>query len=109
MPADVLALQGTPNYTHIDVVRNAMASSKAILCEKPLCTTVDDCVEVVERVRSEAASGRMFWTGLEYRYIPAIARLVREVDSGFVGDVRMVTIREHRFPFLQVSSTSACD
>jgi predicted dehydrogenase len=98
-----LCAQGTPNFTHIDVVRDALASSKHLLCEKPLCTTVEDCVEVLGRVRSdsEAASRRLFWTGLEYRYIPAVARLIREVDSGAVGDIRMVTIREHRFPFLR--------
>eukprot|EP01047_Picozoa_sp_COSAG01_P054449 COSAG01_NODE_5949_length_3939_cov_3.112500_6_plen_382_part_00 len=94
---------GTPNYTHADILRDALASSKHLLCEKPLCTTVEDCTEVLERVRAEEANGaeRVFWMGLEYRYIPAIARLIREVDSGTCGDVRMVTIREHRFPFLQ--------
>lgn len=52
-------------------------------------------------MRGNTVQDRIFWTGLEYRYIPAVARLIREVDSGFVGDVRMVTIREHRFPFLR--------
>lgn len=40
--ADVDAvIIGTPNYTHIEVLRDAMASSKHLLCEKPLCTTIE--------------------------------------------------------------------
>ena len=41
---------GTPNYTHIDVLRLAMASDKHLLCEKPLCTTIADCVEMLTQV-----------------------------------------------------------
>ena len=38
--------------------------------------------------------------GLEYRYMPPVARLLAEVKKGSVGRVHMVAIREHRFPFL---------
>ena len=30
-----------------------------------------------------------------------MSRLIAEADSGRVGEVRMVSIREHRFPFLK--------
>ncbi len=87
----------TPNYTHIDVMREVLASGKHVLCEKPLCTTSADC-----RVLIDLATGYdgVVWVGLEYRYMPAVSALLDEVRSGFVGDVRMVSIREHRFPFL---------
>jgi predicted dehydrogenase len=38
--------------------------------------------------------------GLEYRYMAPIAELVRQVRAGAVGDLKMLAIREHRFPFL---------
>lgn len=38
--------------------------------------------------------------GLEYRYMPPVAKLIQKVQSGSLGRVRMVAIREHRFPFL---------
>jgi predicted dehydrogenase len=38
--------------------------------------------------------------GLEYRYMPPVAKLIDIVKSGTLGHVRMVAIREHRFPFL---------
>ncbi|KAH9777198.1 inositol 2-dehydrogenase/d-chiro-inositol 3-dehydrogenase [Citrus sinensis] len=38
--------------------------------------------------------------GLEYRYMPPVAKLIQIVKSGSIGQVKMVAIREHRFPFL---------
>ena len=52
----------------------------------------------------EAAKARpdvLVQVGLEYRYIPAVAELLAQVKQrSAVGKVRMVAIREHRFPFL---------
>lgn len=38
--------------------------------------------------------------GLEYRYMPPVAKLIEIVKEGKVGQIKMVAIREHRFPFL---------
>lgn len=38
--------------------------------------------------------------GLEYRYMPPVAKLIAIVKDGSLGRVKMVSIREHRFPFL---------
>lgn len=38
--------------------------------------------------------------GLEYRYMPPVAKLIDLVKGGALGQVKMVAIREHRFPFL---------
>jgi predicted dehydrogenase len=88
-----------PNHTHHEILLDALERPLHILTEKPLCTTLTDCREVVE---AEAASelDRVVWMGLEYRYMPPTQRLLREIEGGTVGDVKMVAIREHRFPFL---------
>jgi myo-inositol 2-dehydrogenase/D-chiro-inositol 1-dehydrogenase len=89
----------TPNHTHVDVMADVLAVDDLhVLVEKPLCTTVADC-----RRLASAAEGRagLVWVGLEYRYMPPVARLVREVKQGAIGEVRMLAIREHRFPFLR--------
>lgn len=90
----------TPNHTHHDVVQAALATPLHVLVEKPLCTTVGDCRAVLDA----AASGpedRVVWMGLEYRYMPPTQALMTELRAGTVGDVKMVAIREHRFPFLE--------
>jgi myo-inositol 2-dehydrogenase/D-chiro-inositol 1-dehydrogenase len=40
------------------------------------------------------------WVAMEYRYMPPIARF-RELAEEATGGIKMLTIREHRFPFLE--------
>ncbi len=87
----------TPNMTHVEVLHDVLSTDMHVLVEKPLCTTVADCREVIRRAEGRTA---LTWVGLEYRFIPAVARLVDEVHAGTVGQLRMLAIREHRFPFL---------
>lgn len=87
----------TPNMTHAAVLHDVLASPLPVLVEKPLCTTVADCRAVVDAAHRRDA---IVWVGLEYRYMPPVARLIDRVRRGDVGEVRMVAIREHRFPFL---------
>jgi len=87
----------TPNDTHRSILDDVLATDLAVLVEKPLCTTVADCRHVQELARDRRA---VTWVGLEYRYIPVVAALIEQVRSGAPGITRMVSIREHRFPFL---------
>ncbi|MBU3701850.1 MAG: Gfo/Idh/MocA family oxidoreductase [Acidimicrobiia bacterium] len=90
----------SPNHTHHDVLLDVLDAGVHVLVEKPLCTTVDDCLEVIDRAAATDRRGRAVWMGLEYRYMPPTQRVLTEVRAGTVGEVRMVAIREHRFPFL---------
>lgn len=85
----------TPNYTHLDVLRDVLATDLHVMVEKPLCTTVADCLEVR---RLAADRDPIVWVGLEYRYMPTISRFLTLLDR--IGPLRMISIREHRFPFL---------
>ncbi|MGA9278581.1 Gfo/Idh/MocA family protein [Ilumatobacter sp.] len=88
-----------PNHTHHEILLDAIARPVHILTEKPLCTTLEACREVVEAAEA-SEHDRVIWMGLEYRYMPPTQRLLSELEAGTVGDVKMVAIREHRFPFL---------
>ncbi len=87
----------SPNHTHASVLADVLSSDVPVLVEKPLCTTVEDCVTVM---RQAAARSAITWVGLEYRYMAPIAALLEVVRSGELGDLKMFSIREHRFPFL---------
>lgn len=87
----------SPNHTHRDVLEPLFDAGLPILCEKPLATTLDDARWVVERA---ARSPAPFWTAMEYRYMPPAAAFIEEVHGGRIGALRMLSIREHRFPFL---------
>lgn len=89
----------TPNHTHIDVVPDLLATDLHLMIEKPLCTTVPDCERLLA-LEARRPVGAITWMAMEYRYMPAVAELVRRVHGGAVGTPRMVAMREHRYPFL---------
>jgi len=89
----------TPNFNHKDVLADVFRTSCDVLVEKPLGINVTDCLEIIDLAEAANFAGTA-WVGLEYRYMPPVTRLIEEVAAGVVGDVKMVTIREHRFPFL---------
>ena len=87
----------TPNHLHVTPLLDSMAAGLHVLVVTPLATTVADCRTLVEAARDHAG---VVWVGLEYRYMPPVARLIDEVRAGAIGTLRMLSIREHRFPFL---------
>jgi myo-inositol 2-dehydrogenase / D-chiro-inositol 1-dehydrogenase len=87
----------SPNHTHRTVLEPLFDAGLPILCEKPLATTIDDARWVVERAAQSAA---IFWTAMEYRYMPPAAAFIEQVQNGRIGKLQMLSIREHRFPFL---------
>ena len=87
----------SPNFTHFEVVRPVMETGCAVLLEKPMCTTLADAEALARAARSYDG---LFWVGLEYRYMPPVTRFIERVHAGEAGDIKMLAIREHRFPFL---------
>ena len=86
----------SPNFTHIAVMRDALATDLPILCEKPLVTRIADGLEMIERAKHRKA---IVWVAQEYRYMPPVAEMVRLAHEGQVGTLHQVAIREHREPF----------
>ena len=88
----------SPNYTHRIVLEPLFDAGLPILCEKPLATTLEDARWVAERA---AQSKAPFWTAMEYRYMPPVVEYIEQLRAGRIGTLRMLSIREHRFPFLK--------
>ena len=88
----------TPNFSHIEILRDIIKTKAHLLIEKPLCTTVKDCKEFA--ALTEDYPG-IIWTAMEYRYMPPIDKMIKEIHNKTIGNLHMLTIREHRFPFLK--------
>ncbi len=88
----------SPNHTHRAVLEPLFDAGLHILCEKPLATTVEDARWVAERA---AQSDKVFWTAMEYRFMPPAATFIEQVHARRIGNLHMLSIREHRFPFLE--------
>lgn len=87
----------SPNFTHFDIVTQVMKHDVAILLEKPMCTKWDDAQDLYKLARDYSP---LFWVGMEYRYMPPVTKFIDYVHSGMAGSIKMLCIREHRFPFL---------
>jgi predicted dehydrogenase len=89
----------TPNDTHTKLLEAVVAAGRPIpiLVEKPICTDAADLPRLSELAR---AYGAPIWVGMEYRYMPPLGLMIREVHEGRVGNARMIAIREHRHAFL---------
>jgi predicted dehydrogenase len=91
-------LIASPNHLHLDQLEEiARIRPLPTLCEKPLFTDPADASRLAVL---RAAYPAPIWVAMEYRYMPPVAHLLREAAAA-TGGVRMLTIREHRFPFLQ--------
>ncbi|WP_112323115.1 Gfo/Idh/MocA family protein [Oceanibium sediminis] len=86
-----------PNHLHLPILEDVLKTDMPVLCEKPLGLTDAECARI-ESLQSRRKAP--LWVAMEYRYMPAIARLIEEVGKGTAGTVQMLSIREHRFPFL---------
>ena len=88
----------SPNFTHHAIITELLPLGKAILTEKPLCTLTEHCEDLQRQLEDYPAP---FWVAMEYRYMPPTARFLERLASGKIGTLRMLSIREHRYPFLE--------
>jgi len=88
----------TPNYTHIDVIRQVAGSGKHLLVEKPVATTIADAHEIM-RIADDHPG--IFQVGLQYRYKAIYAEAAHEaLERRVLGDIKTIGMTEHRIAFL---------
>jgi len=80
----------SPNFTHSEIMRDALATDLHILCEKPLVTRIADGVELIARARGRTG---IVWVAQEYRYMPPVAEMIRIAHEGGIGHLHQVAIR----------------
>lgn len=86
----------SPNFRHIDNLEEITRHSGApILCEKPLYTHTAQEARLDKMVADHPSP---IWVAMEYRYMPPVQAFLDARDS--TGGIKMLTIREHRIPFL---------
>src|SRR3954447_4419746 len=79
---DVVAVT-TPPHTHAEIVLDAVAAGKHVLCEKPFARDLD---EAREMLRAAEAAGVVHLLGTEFRFGQGQALLTRTVRAGAIGD-----------------------
>ena len=88
----------SPNHTHLEVLQRVFAGPpRPLLVEKPVVISPDEGARLTALAEAWPAP---LWVAMEYRYMPPVAALLEEVRAGTAGALKMLTIREHRYPFL---------
>lgn len=77
----------TPTDTHVDYVARAAAAGKAIYCEKPLDTTLDQVTLALQVLREHPVP---FMLGFNRRFDPDNACLRTAVQAGEIGTLNML-------------------
>jgi predicted dehydrogenase len=72
----------TPNATHADLARKAIAAGKAVVCEKPLATSVQDAQELTDLADR---AGVVTAVPFVYRFYPAVREARDRIASGEAG------------------------
>ncbi len=89
----------TPNFQHADQLLHIFSStSLPVLVEKPVVTSLDQVQAIKAAADKHPAP---VWVGMEYRFMPPIAAFKKRLAEEQIGTMNMLTVREHRFPFLK--------
>ncbi len=74
----------SPGDLHAEQVLACISAGKPVMCEKPLATTIADCIRVVE---AEVAHGaRLVQVGFMRRYDRAFLDVKAAMDDGSIGE-----------------------
>lgn len=85
----------SPGFAHVDDLLEAIKVGKRVFCEKPLCTTADDCRKVME---AEEASGKhLIQLGFMRRYHKGYIQIKEAIATGQYGEPLMMHCT-HRNP-----------
>lgn len=76
-----------PNALHAEWTLRAIRAGKHVLCEKPICTSVEDVDAVTQAARG---AGVVVAEAFMYRHHPQTARVVEMVRSGALGRPRLL-------------------
>lgn len=87
-PSIDLVVVSSPIHLHCQHTAEALAGGSHVLCEKPVCVTPEQSVEMM-RVRDEHA--RQVSVGYQWSFSPAIQRLKRDILAGALGEPRRLS------------------
>ena len=86
----------SPNKFHHDHILAAFKAGKHVFSEKPIGTTIEDCVDIYDAYK---ASGKLFATGFVLRYAPIYRKVKEMLDSGKFGKILSINADENVAPY----------
>ncbi len=78
----------TPISTHAPLALAALDAGKHVFVEKPLASSVEGCIDLIERADE---TGLTLMVGHTFVFSPPVRKVKEILDSGELGDVRFIT------------------
>ena len=78
----------SPHVNHVEHSLACLAAGKAVLCEKPLALSAAGAAKIADAARR---SGRFCMEAMWMRFHPLILEVRSKVQSGALGDIRMLS------------------
>jgi len=76
-----------PHHLHAPAIRDAAAAGKHVLCEKPMCTNLEEARAITEAVK---ASGITYMSAHCQLFLPSFQKACELVREGRIGRVRWI-------------------
>ena len=86
--AEVVAIM-TPNDSHHTYAMAALDRGFDVICDKPMTNTLDEAIDIVEKVRS---TGLVFCLTHNYTGYPMVRQARAMVGEGQLGEIRLVQV-----------------
>ncbi|MBN1675775.1 MAG: Gfo/Idh/MocA family oxidoreductase [Kiritimatiellae bacterium] len=74
-----------PHHLHAQAILDAAAAGKHILCEKPMCTNLEDADRILAAV---GKAGIVYMSAHNQLFMPVVQETRRLIDEGLIGRVR---------------------
>lgn len=82
----------TPNAMHKAQILNALSKNKGVFCQKPLATTTQDTLEILQSAKENDC---LLMTDLSYRHTHSLRKIKALIDSGDLGEVYAANFTFH--------------
>ena len=78
----------TPTSTHHQIVREAILAGKHVFCEKPLCETTEQALELSDLAR---ANGKVLFVGHVFLFNAGLLKVKELIDQGELGAIQYLS------------------
>ncbi len=80
---DAVAI-ATPVRTHAEIARKCLSANKHVLVEKPITSSVEECMELIELAKQH---NRILMVGHTFEFTASVNKILEIIQSGELGEI----------------------